>query len=921
MPDFVWNIGFAISLAFVSSFCLLIARRIFRSGVEYFSSRILILFGITNTCLCGLLFLSQGTHEAIRIATSGPIHPSQLLIPIIFITVPLRILWNYFLIQRKLVARYSLKPCETGKIVAEIATLCKTMGINPPTIKYSNLIVSPFVFGRRSSRAILSIPEQWLNANSSHRHIQTLHELSHIRNHDVGFLTWSDASLRDLRLLLLLLPALAIYCFALGYNHVIPSILLYLICSLILFTMLRYIVRKRESLADLTAAMLVKSGKVKDVITSQETYTATPDITSGQQTKPMLTDKIHRWLSDKAMFSKKQKPWKLMLQIFNFFNSLHPSRSERLKKISSDEIMAMPKLPIIDSFWAGIAIGLMGVVIGLGGFWFSTSFQHHQEDIDYLRFSFMALGIAAPIAIGYLAVFLALPVWSSLKLPRLNNRFILLLLSRYGVALAGTSIVCPVVLTAGATNTQVLTLLTICLIWGVIIAGFGFCINIVIISLWITMRYLQSSHSAELKKTIWTFGLFIIAVFSLIIIGSEMIDNEMVFSGANVIFSTLAGGALVSRVIRDSRFSETEQYLILHLHGLIYRFEGKWFRTFAWIIHSLYITVLLFIFATLIYLATDLVLGNLFQNLDSTVGILIAIVISCTVLVVLERKNIKRISKNKSSKINILYRCLNILSATPDTTTRKKINEVIKSYDLKIKSRNRNLNLTMHDAYEIIAIIRDDSIQRITLDPVLMWVLRCQTESGFGLWPQSTPRLSSTYQALSILNDANRLDAVNSSEHVSWIKSLQQQDGSFKSPWSKRKVWEDTFFAVKSLNILGASLETNGTDRCCQPCHRILQEGITQDQPEKIYYSVAALNALGTLNDDTIKMTSDWLCHKIEKLLLTNIGLNYEAIHFTVMAYNIVNQSTPLLSMAPQIQLLTNRIQMALDAELEDIRA
>ena len=257
MPEYIWNIGFAISVLLVLSCSVFVGRKIFKTGVEHFSSRILVISGIINTFLCGLLFLSQGIYEAIRIATADTIHLSQLLVPVIFTAVPARILWNYFSVQRKQVIGYNLQLCTSVEVNAEIAALCKTMGINPPAILFSNLIVSPFVCGRRSNRAILAIPGQWLNTKSRNHYIQLLHELSHIRNHDVGFLAWSSAALRDLQLLLILLPALAGYCVVIGSSHIVPSILLYLVCSIILFAMLRYIVRKRESLADLTAAMLV----------------------------------------------------------------------------------------------------------------------------------------------------------------------------------------------------------------------------------------------------------------------------------------------------------------------------------------------------------------------------------------------------------------------------------------------------------------------------------------------------------------------------------------------------------------------------------------------------------------------------------------------------------------------------------------
>ena len=57
---------------------------------------------------------------------------------------------------------------------------------------------------------------------------------------------------------------------------------------------------------------------------------------------------------------------------------------------------------------------------------------------------------------------------------------------------------------------------------------------------------------------------------------------------------------------------------------------------------------------------------------------------------------------------------------------------------------------------------------------------------------------------------------------------------------------------------------------------------------------------------------------KIEELLLTNISLDYENIHFTIMTYDLFDGHLNVSS--ESVNLLTERIQMALNAELADIR-
>jgi hypothetical protein len=922
MPDYAWEIGFWASFVCTFIFSTLIGRKVYKAGVEHFSSRILVLSGMTNATLCSLLFLLQGIyglHQVILSASSGI---GQLLVSLVFLIVPGRIAWNYFRVPKKLIARFDLTTHCVDTFTTHVVSLCRTMAISPPTLLSSDLVDSPFIFGRRSNKAIMAVPKSWQQIDDDRQNIQLLHELAHIRNRDVGFLAWSNACIQDLRLLLILLPVSVLYCYILDYNHLAPSICLYLACSLILFMMLKYVVRKREALADMTSAMLVESGKVKDVISQQGMYFVGTHVNAKQPVKPGLTDKIQRWLTDKALFSQKQKLWKLPLRTFNFFHSLHPSKSDRLRTVSFTKTTDVPNLSLGDSFWAGVALGLTGVIIGLGGYWYAdTFFQQPQEEVDALRLSYQIYGLAAPIAIGYLAIFLALPAWSSLRQLSLTKRFFLSQMARYGITFAGASLVCPIVLTMGTGNNLMQVLLAFCFLWCVFIILFGFAVNTIITSLWVTLRYLQSSHVAEIRKAIWAFGLFVIIVFGLILAGAKLINTGMIFHGVNIVVSTIAGGALVSLAVRGSRFSETELYIILCSPFFIYRLEGKWFNSLVWIIHSFYITALLMIFVLLICSVNYFVLGIVFQNLDSTLGVFIAGGVCCSIMILLERNGLGRIGERKRHKIYSLLYCLKLLSRPLDTNTQKKINRAALSYDLpENNSDSKVLNLTVLDVYELVALISDDPTQADMLDRVSSWILDCQTQGGFGVWPGSSSRLCSTYQAVSILRDVNLLEQCKVYQHVSWIKTLQQSDGLFKGPWSNRSALEDTFFAVESLRILGSSVDCSKAPTCQEWCNRILSDqGLKNNKPTVVYHCLGILKALDAVDENISRLMFDWLSITIDELLLTNIALNYENVCLTVMIYHLLNVNSQTYLPKEKLALLTQRIQTALDAELTDI--
>jgi len=839
MPESLWNVGFAISLIFTFSFCTIIARGVFKAGVEHFSSRILVISGIINTSLCSLLFLSQGIYGVIKTVTSDSICLAQIIIPLIFIAVPFRVLWNYFSIQKKPITSHKLQPCTCDRINTKIVNLCKMMSINPPEILFSSMVVSPFVFGHRSNMAVLAIPKQWLDSDEDQQYIQLLHELSHIRNHDVGFLAWSNAVLRDLRFLLILLPALIVYSLVLNYNHMVSSIVLYLACSLILFAMLRYIVRKRESLADLTTALLVDSGKVKGVLTTNDVVIS--DMNIGQQPEARFIGKAQRWLSDKAMFSKKRKLWNFLLKIFNFFYSLHPTKTDRIEAITLARSLS-------------------------------------------------------------------------------EKALLLSQLKSYSIAFAGACLICPVILSAGISDTDIHVLTVMCATWYLFIVFFGFAISIVSIFLWITIRYLQSGQLLDLKKGFWAFAPFVIIVVSLIVIGLSMMDRQMVFEGTNLIFSTIIAIVMFLFVIGHSRFSIKDEYFILHFFGLTFLVEGEKLRWSSRFFNVVGCPVLLVALGLPVYFFISLMFADILKPLSIRSGLLFLIISSSIILVIIRVRDIRRVREVKRTKVYKLSHCLRLLSKPLSLLLCRKINNVAATYKFNKHSHSKKRdNFTVNDAYEYMQLVSDNNLQE-DIKRVLSWVLECQCSQGFGLWPKSSPRLYSTYQAVSILNDKDGLDKCDNDKHIAWIKTSQQQEGYFKGPHSKREKWEDTFFAVRSLSILNASLPRDRASKCESWVQNILiKKGFEKKRPDIIYYCCGVLDGLGKLDSETRQKILDWLISKIKELLLVNVALNYESIHFVVMVYQILG-THPIKDIDNEpLALLTEKIYTALKAELADI--
>ncbi len=75
------------------------------------------------------------------------------------------------------------------------------------------------------------------------------------------------------------------------------------------------------------------------------------------------------------------------------------------------------------------------------------------------------------------------------------------------------------------------------------------------------------------------------------------------------------------------------------------------------------------------------------------------------------------------------------------------------------------------------------------------------------------------------------------------------------------------------------------------------------------------------VSDQAIEQVSHWLSSQLDALLLTNIGLNYERVHFTVLTFHLLQSRNPVLLNEDRLTRLTDRLGTALEAELSNIPA
>jgi prenyltransferase beta subunit len=127
------------------------------------------------------------------------------------------------------------------------------------------------------------------------------------------------------------------------------------------------------------------------------------------------------------------------------------------------------------------------------------------------------------------------------------------------------------------------------------------------------------------------------------------------------------------------------------------------------------------------------------------------------------------------------------------------------------------------------------------------WVVSCRDPNGaYGLYPGGVPRLAATYWAAGILR-LLRHSAPDPDRDIAWILARQANDGSFVDPNSRHSPIQQTWYAMKSLDLFGALEDVNRVTVGC------FAGAILDHKTLNIWDAVCAIDVLQTIGslDDT----------------------------------------------------------------------
>ncbi len=130
------------------------------------------------------------------------------------------------------------------------------------------------------------------------------------------------------------------------------------------------------------------------------------------------------------------------------------------------------------------------------------------------------------------------------------------------------------------------------------------------------------------------------------------------------------------------------------------------------------------------------------------------------------------------------------------------------------------------------------------------WVLNCENqEGGFSPVKGLAPRLSSTDEALSLLDRYSLGEKLNKEIHSNWIKSLQKKGGFFNDSISRFPRIEQTFFALHSLYFLGG-IDEIIIRKCIDWVNKVYND---KKDFSSFYYSLRCLELVGELTPEIKK--------------------------------------------------------------------
>lgn len=738
--------------------------------------------------------------------------------------------------------------CEMGLQLKEVPdhTLVKEitccLGLTTqPTVKISLSDVPPATYGRTAKSSVLVLPgnfESILDENEQRAVVA--HELSHIKQGDIGIFTWLTLLMKGFSYWIILFPVTAY----LGLTHrmmnpsgntLITVLIPVLFFSLVLFK--NSLSRIRESIAD---AYVVFHGF-----------------------EHFLPTAIIKFASKKAMKSNIfnfcfHRNIQSDIKIFNVFLATHPSIPKRLYNIKNKIFLVenttnlSPQMAV----WAGIAPAMLFFTVYYSAVILTTIFDISVDTMTATTLP--VLFFASGSIVAFLYIFPTTK--GSMYFFDMKKREFLIPFLR--------NVTLTMVAGAGVYYMLSFDVVMVRIFLSSIVLG---------LALWV-MGFSSS------RPTDFSAGTAYLVFAPLLWIGMLWYPVHFIYlsfyhsMGIIHLLVSLFGTLLLILTL----------YLIFELRGWVrIEIKEKTLKIFTILKEMPHINNAIFMLSSMVAPFLVPVLGSLgIFGLSCFIGavtnpfagwIILFGIISVLIIYGVKQSEILFF-------LEIAY-LVDIISGNINKRQNQFIQSVIQEY----QSDDGGFDYggigfsNQRDVFYCIKTV--NMISSPEPEGILNWILSTEKNGGFALYPHGLPRLEATFYALNTLSVMGNLEntGVPLDIHAEWVITFFNGH-YFCCEHDTRSILLQTCYAVDSLKLLGALKKLKNIDQCAQWINTHFSE--TSD-PKTAYFTLKTLHSLGK----NLKNGEKWIfANDISRF---RVDKNIADIYYYIKILRILHKEVP----------------------------
>lgn len=742
---------------------------------------------------------------------------------IIFLLPIFYIIYSYFKMDRFWWSRFKIRKCSLTRDDCKIIEECAKR-LNLPVIPHINssgLEDRPsFVYQKRGSRPVLVLPNnfeeltwQAVRKEPKPKKVQEylkkfiiFHEFSHIKHGDIRFISWVIPFLQGCKywLWLALANTLLTFTFMRFFPNKLLEIalannLMFLLTYFLFYVMVTSAQRHSEFLAD-ARAILHLSKPMVDSLLKPSSYEWAEKSTVleayFQFLRPYpvyetvsfrLRKKIMEFLQ-----SVNCKITKIFEKIRTYFSTTHPPINRRLIAIKERIFFGRSrKYPTIEAtlfvtFGTSVLMMLIAFPSNVAEFYFPL----YSEAGLFFTYVLMT-PLLVPMAIFPLVVFLGPVINSSAQVPSIRDiaQIGLRWLISY-LAVLGSIFWWGLIPNLPYSNVRYIAGTNLEITFTYLLPG------VLILALWFPnfLNYLRADSpkpypKSTIREVVLTTSTFIIILLVLNLFSSFNVISRLdllVFTFCSLI--TL-GIYLISLKIVSKRF-------LISFNLFSVKDRVSYTLAISAVMCAIFIPSSALWFPIRIGVENEM-FGGIFELL---LFILLFIIFAFLY------KEMSEISPRKLYYVAHVPKNLRSLSRKTKQSLAEKI---IESKGIAGGFTNSTLFAalgTQKDTFFSLQILNRLGYTYENKKAITSWILSCQCKNGgFGPFVSTNPQLSSTYYALQSLRLLNHFQKADLRKHIKWLNAHRNNEGFFESSFRSKTSLPDTFYGLKSLEILGSN--------------------------------------------------------------------------------------------------------------------